>query len=304
MEQETALEKLSPAPEESGAADAPANPAVEAAPLDAPGGVGRSLEPSEPAVPTETEPVEETMTIVEHLGELRRRLILSLVAVAGGTVFGWFQAPKVIHFLAQNVGYLVFFAPAEAFFAHLNVALGVGAVLASPIVLAEVWLFIVPGLLPKEARFFKRWVPWVVGLFTGGMLFGYFAVYPVALRFFLRMGRGMEPALAVQRYLGFLWTWIFPFGLMFELPLILVVLAKLGVVTAAQLRQGRKYFLFGAYVLAVFIAPSEVVLQLLIAAPLLVLYELSIPIVSRVKPVRLYEDWTEESEEGVAESDA
>lgn len=255
-----------------------------------------------PASPPEgepaTEPVDETMTIVEHLGELRRRIIVSLIALAVGAVIGWFQAGKVIHRLAQQVGYLVFFHPTEAFFAHLDVALGVGLVLASPILLAEAWLFLVPGLLPKEVQFFRRWVPWVVGLFVFGMAFGYFAVYPVALRFFFRMGQGMLPALAVQRYLGFLWTWIFPFGLMFELPLVMVVLAKLGVIDGARLRRGRKYFLFGAYVTAVFIAPSEIVLQLLIAFPLLMLYELSIPIVSRVKPVQLY-DWDEEE---VAES--
>lgn len=241
-----------------------------------------------------SEPVEETMTIVQHLEELRRRLVVSLFALAAGAVFGWFQAGRVIHFLARQAGYLVFFHPTEAFFAYLDVALAVGLVIASPIVLGQLWLFIVPGLLPKEVHFFKRWVPWVVGLFVAGMAFGYFAVYPVALRFFVRMGRGMTPALAVQRYLGFLWTWIFPFGLMFELPLVLVVLAKLGVVTAARLRQGRKYFLFGAYVVAVFIAPSEIVLQLLIAIPLLVLYELSLPVVARVKPVQLYADWPTE----------
>jgi sec-independent protein translocase protein TatC len=246
------------------------------------------------------EPAEETMTIVDHLEELRRRLIVSLFALAGGAVFGWFQSGKVLHHLAQQVGQLVFFHPAEAFFAHLEVALGVGLVIASPMVLGQLWLFVVPGLLPKEVRFFRRWAPWVVGLFVAGMAFGYLVVYPVALRFFFRMGRDLIPALAVQQYLGFLWTWIFPFGLMFELPLILVVLAKLGIVDAVRLRRARKYFLFGAYVAAIFIAPSELVLQLLIAVPLLALYELSIPVVARVKPVRLYEDFGDGE---VAESD-
>lgn len=250
-------------------------------------------------VGTVTGMTDETMTIVEHLGELRRRLIVSLLALAGGAAFGWFQSGRVIHLLALQAGHLVFFHPTEAFFAYLDVALAVGLIVASPIVLAQLWLFIVPGLMPKEAQFFQRWVPWVVCLFVAGMAFGYFAVYPVALKFFFRLGRGMEPALAVQQYLSFLWTWIFPFGLMFELPLILVVLAKLGVVDVNRLRAGRKYFLFGAYVTAVFIAPSELVLQCLIAAPLLVLYELSLPIVARVKPLKLYEDF----EEDVAESD-
>lgn len=250
-------------------------------------------------ITTGPEPDEETMTIVEHLGELRRRLIVSLLALTGGAIFGWFQARRVIHYLALQAGHLVFFHPTEAFFSYLNVALAVGLIVASPIVIGELWLFIVPGLMPKEAQFFRRWVPWVVGLFVVGMAFGYFAVYPVALKFFFRMGRGMMPALAVQQYLSFLWTWIFPFGLMFELPLVMVVLAKLGVVDAHRLRAGRKYFLFGAYVTAVFIAPSELVLQLLIAAPLLVLYELSLPIVARVKPLKLYED----DEEDLAEND-
>lgn len=238
---------------------------------------------------------EETMTIVEHLGELRRRIIVSLLAAVIGTGIGWFHAGRFVHFLARQVGSFVFFAPTEAFFAYMEVALGLGLVIASPVILAQAWLFLVPGLLPKEAQFFKRWAPWVIALFVAGMGFGYFAVYPIALKFFFRMGRNMTAALAIEQYLGFVWTWIFPFGLMFELPLVLVALAKLGVVTAPRLRESRKYFLFGAYVVAVFIAPSELVLQFLIALPLLILYELSIPVVARVKPISLY-NWDDAEE--------
>lgn len=269
MQQEALLERVVPSEEGGGVASSGGDPATA---------------------------VEETMTIVEHLGELRRRIIVSLLAAVIGTVIGWFYSRQFVHFLAREVGSFVFFAPTEAFFSYMEVALGLGLVMASPIILGQVWLFLVPGLLPKEAQFFKRWVPWVVVLFAGGMSFGYFAVYPVALKFFFSMGRDMTAALAIGTYLGFLWTWIFPFGLMFELPLVLVAMAKLGVVNAERLRASRKYFLFGAYVTAVFIAPSELVLQFLIALPLLILYELSIPVVARVKPLKLY-DWDDAEQE-------
>lgn len=247
--------------------------------------------------------IQETMTIVGHLGELRRRLIISLFALAAGTMLGWFQSGRVIHFLAAKVGQFVFFHPTEAFFSYLDVSLAVGAIAASPVILGEVWLFVVPGLLPSEARFFRRWVPLVIALFAGGTAFGYFAVYPLALQFFFQMGSGLTAMLAIQRYLGFLWTWIFPFGLMFELPLVLVVLAKLGIVTAGRLRAKRKYFLFGAFVLAIFICPSEIVLQFLIAIPLAVLYELSIPLVARTKPASLYDGAGESGEKEQASGD-
>lgn len=228
------------------------------------------------------------MPLVDHLGELRRRIIVSLLALVAGTVFGWFQVGAVLHFLAGQVGHFVFFHPMEAFLCCLDVALAIGFVVASPVILGEAWLFIVPGLMPGEVRFCRRWLPLVMALFVCGMAFGYFVAYPIALRFFFRMGANMTAMLSIQRYLGFLWTWIFPFGLMFEVPVILVVLAKLGIVTSAALRRRRKYFLFGTFVLAIFICPSEIVLQFLIVIPLAILYELSIPLVARVKPVSLY----------------
>lgn len=240
------------------------------------------------------QPNQETMTIVEHLRELRRRLIVILSALAAGSLFGWFCSDRAIHFLACQVGQFVFFHPTEAFFCRLDMALSLGFIVASPVIMGELWLFVVPGLLPGEARFFRRWVPLVIILFAVGMAFGYFAVYPLALRFFFHMGNGLSAMIGIQRYLGFLWTWIFPFGLMFEVPLVLVVLAKLGIVDAGRLRKKRKYFLFGAFILAIFICPSEIVLQFLIAFPLALLYELSIPLVARVRLVTLHDDVGEE----------
>jgi sec-independent protein translocase protein TatC len=230
--------------------------------------------------------IEATMTIVEHLDELRRRIIVSLTALVVASIGGWFVSRQVVHFLALRVGQFVFVHPTEAFFSYLQVAVAVGLVVSGPFIVAQAWLFLVPGLWPKEAKFFRTWVPWVVILFIGGMAFAYFTVYPVALRFFMGYGGStIKTMLPISLYLDFVLSWLLPFGIMFEFPLVMVLLAKLGVINAAFMRRNRKYFLFAAFIVAAVFTPSEVLAQFLMAIPLLALYEISILVVAKVKPV-------------------
>lgn len=244
-------------------------------------------------------PTEETMTIVEHLDELRKRIIVSLIALIVTAVGGWFVSRQIVHFLARQVGRFIFVHPTEAFFSYLQVAVAVGVVLSSPIVLIQAWLYIVPGLWPNEARFFKKWVPWVAILFIIGMVFAYVAVYPIALHFFLGFGGSrIKAMLPIGMYLDFLLSWLLPFGLMFELPLVALLLAKLGIINADLMRRNRKYFLLVAFIVAAVFTPSEVLAQFLMAIPLLFLYELSILLIRRVRPVTGLYDEEPTPEEG------
>ncbi|MDI3281123.1 MAG: twin-arginine translocase subunit TatC [Bacillota bacterium] len=239
-------------------------------------------------------PRDKQMSIIEHLEELRWRIIVSLLAVGAGSVLGWFWAPRLLAFLARDVGHFVFVSPTEAFFSYLRLAFTVGLILGLPVALVEAWLFILPGLYPHEVRFFARYVPLIVALFVLGVGFAYLAVYPVVLRFFLGFAtEHIRPVMNVGRYLNFLTSLLLPFGLIFELPVLIVGLVKLGVVDRATLARGRRLAYLLAFVVGAVLTPPDVISQVMMALPLIVLYEFSLILVRGVRPLS-------ESAEGAA----
>ncbi len=218
-----------------------------------------------------------TMTIVEHLTELRRRIIVSLIATGLGSVGGYLLAPQVVRILGRSVGRLVFVAPAEGFFTYLKIALILGLVFASPVVIYEIWRFVWPGLTRQEERYLRRYVPLIILLFVTGVVFAYLVIYPTALSFFLGFGTmRLRPVMAVGRLVGFVLSLLIPFGLMFELPVLVVILIKLGVIDLDFLLRHRKHAYFWAFVLGAILTPPDVVSQVLMAAPMIVLFEIGV----------------------------
>ncbi|MCL4514620.1 MAG: twin-arginine translocase subunit TatC [Firmicutes bacterium] len=218
-----------------------------------------------------------TMTIVEHLGELRRRIIVSSAATAVGSVGGYLLAPRVVRILGRSVGRLIFVAPAEGFFTYLKIALMIGLVFASPVVLSEIWRFVLPGLTRREERYLRRYVPLIILLFLLGVVFAYLVIYPIALSFFLGFGTmRLKPVMAVGRLVGFVLSLLIPFGLMFELPVVVVILIKLGIIDLNFLLRHRKHAYFWAFVLGAVLTPPDVVSQVLMAAPMIALFEIGV----------------------------
>ena len=145
------------------------------------------------------------MTAEEHLAELRRRLLISLGAVAAGSVAGWFVAPDLLRMFAAHVGRpFVFVSPAEAFSSYLKMAVSLGTALALPVILVQGWLFVLPALFPHERRTARRYMLPSLALFVAGVAFAYFIVYPIALRFLLGFGSDrVQPYLSIASFLSF-----------------------------------------------------------------------------------------------------
>lgn len=227
----------------------------------------------------------QASAFVEHLEELRFRLIVSCLAFVAAASVGWLLVPQVLDRFAQSVGRLIFVAPAEAFFVRLKIAAAIGLLLALPIILYQAWRFVLPALFPDERQALQVFVGAGGVLFLLGLAFGYFVAYPLALAFFLSFGgEGVRPAIVASRHLGFFLGTTLSFGVAFQLPVVLLALVRLGVVTPERLRELRRVALFLAFVAAAVLTPADGVSQFLMAGPLVALYELTLLAAPRFVP--------------------
>lgn len=228
------------------------------------------------------------MSLTEHLGELRTRIIVSAVTVAIMSVAGYFLAGGMLQFLRRPVdplGMLVFTSLGEAFSAVLRVAVLFGLVTSGPVILWELWRFVAPGLETKERRMVGWMVPIMCLLFVGGMAFAYFLMLPVAVRFFLSFGGPtLKPMLKLSDYLSFVTSLLVAFGLTFEVPVVLYVLIKIGILKRETLRRQRKMAIFAIIVFAAIVTPTvDAVSMALLALPLWGLFELTLFVTAAVR---------------------
>ena len=237
-----------------------------------------------PRSPTRPEllPEEPVLTLAGHLDELRRRLGISLLAWLLATAGCGTQAAWLLAWLRRPVADLLpafaFFSPTEPLVAYVKVSVLAGALLALPVVLWQLWGFLQGGLRPTERRLGGVFIAWGTLQFAAGVLFAYAILGPVSLRFLLGVGRTtMVPVLSVDRYLAFYTGLMWWCGVTFEVPVVIALLAKAGIVTAEWLRQQRPLAIVGLLILAAIVTPTtDPVNLLLLALPLLALYELSI----------------------------
>ncbi|MDH4206743.1 MAG: twin-arginine translocase subunit TatC, partial [Desulfobacteraceae bacterium] len=172
---------------------------------------------------------------------------------------------------------LIFTSLPEAFFTYLKVAFLSGIILAVPVIFYQFWMFVAPGLYDKEKRLMVPIVFLSTVFFVGGAFFGYFIVFPYGFKFFLGFASEIiRPLPSMREYLSFASKLLLAFGLVFELPLIITFLAKLGMVSVSFLKKNRKYALLLFFIGAAILTPPDVVTQIMMALPLMVLYEISI----------------------------
>jgi sec-independent protein translocase protein TatC len=227
---------------------------------------------------------EKKIPFTGHLEELRRRLIVCFVAVGIGFVLSYGFKEKLFQILTrpligvmQTGDKLIFTGLPEAFFTYLKVAFLSGIILAAPIIFYEFWVFVAPGLYNKEKRLMVPIVFLSTLFFVGGSFFGYFIVFPYGFKFFLGFASEIiQPLPSMREYLSFASKLLLAFGLVFELPLVITFLAKLGMVSVSFLKKNRKYALLLFFVGAAILTPPDVVTQVMMALPLMVLYEISI----------------------------
>jgi sec-independent protein translocase protein TatC len=231
---------------------------------------------------------EEKQPFLRHLEELRKRLISSAIAVGIGFAICYFFSERIFLILIEPLkavmpegDQLIFTALPEMFFAYLKVAFVSGILMASPYLFYQMWMFVAPGLYKQERSLVVPFVLASTLLFVGGALFGYFVVFPFGFKFFIGFSNEYVKALpSVKQYFGFALKLLFAFGVVFELPVIIFFLAKLGLVTTELLKKKRKYAILMTFVAAAILTPPDVITQCMMAGPLIILYEVGI-IVSR-----------------------
>ncbi len=243
------------------------------------------LDPSGQNLVEEVPEEELQLTLIEHLDELRGRLIKSVIALAVAVGVAFVFTPTIFKLLLgpapesiRNSG-LVTFAPAEAFLTFFQVALMTGIGFSSPVIFYQIFAFVVPALTRKERRLVFSFMPLVVLFFIIGVLFGYYVTLPFALKYLLEftMDGVLRPLINAASYIEFVTTILFWMGLAFETPIIIFFLSKVGLVNARRLTSWRKYAILAAFVIAAVITPTPDPLnQALVAVPLWILYEVGI----------------------------
>ncbi|MGK7310784.1 MAG: twin-arginine translocase subunit TatC [Candidatus Longimicrobiales bacterium M2_2A_002] len=226
------------------------------------------------------------MPFLDHLEELRWRILYSLLAVALGAVIGWFLVTRfdVLGLLIEPMrplledGRLAYLSPADPFIVTLKLTLTTGIILASPVVIYQLWIFLSPALLPEEKRAIVPALYFGLLLFIAGMALSYFVALPLMFQFFAQFQQqSLEQNITIGPYMAVVVRTLLGFGLVFELPVVMLVLAVVGVVDTGMLKKGRRWAIVIITVVASFITPGDVViLTVFLMVPLLLLYELGI----------------------------
>ena len=227
---------------------------------------------------------EKKLPLTAHLQELRKRLILSFITIGVGFVICYTFSQSLFDLLAKPLlkimptgGSLIFTSVAEAFFTYMKVAFIAGLILSSPFVLYQIWAFVAPGLYRHEKRYA---IPFVLAgsfFFVLGIFFAYFIAIPIGFKFLLGYASDfIKPMPSMQEYLSFSIKFLLAFGLVFEFPVVLVLLARVGVIDAKMMARQRKYAILLIFIFAAVMTPPDLISQVLMALPLMGLYELSI----------------------------
>jgi sec-independent protein translocase protein TatC len=235
--------------------------------------------------PTPNPPADEVgvMPLVEHLSELRSRIVRCLLAVAAGSVVGFYFSTPIISALAGPAGgKLQNLAPGDAFFIVVRVAVVVGIVLAMPVLLYQIWAFVAPGLTPQERRTIRPWIPLALLFFALGVGVAYI-VLPFAMAFLLSFGTGVfENKLAATPYFNFVTTLFLAFGLVMEFPILLFGLSRVGILTSDRLRSSRRYVILGISIFSAVITPGgDLVSPFVLGVTMYILYEATIVAIRR-----------------------
>lgn len=218
-----------------------------------------------------------SMSVVDHLSELRTRLVIAIMAIIIGTLGAYYYVEDILQILVAPAGKLYYTKPTEAFFTYMKISLVAGCIVSSPVWFYQIWAFIVPALSKGEKRVTFMVVPTAVVLFVVGVLFSYYLVLPMAIQFFIGFGTDeLQPLFSIGQYIDFVIAFILPFGITFELPLILIALGILGILSSDRLREYRKMFILLAFIIGAAISPTpDMLSQTMIAGPMILLYEIS-----------------------------
>ena len=234
----------------------------------------------------------DEMSFLDHLEELRWRIVKALVGVVLGSILCWIYIDEIVHYVllrpmqvvnanlatGQQPIHLQNLKPFGLLFMYMEVAFVGGLIISLPNLLYQVWSFIAPGLMPKERRYVKSIVFFTTFCFLAGIAFAYFVMLPSALTFFSGLGTAeIENNIAINEYMSFVVSVVLAAGVVFELPMVSWFLSRLGILTPAFMRHYRRHAIVGIMILAAILTPgTDPVSQVLLAVPMMALYEISI----------------------------
>ena len=224
------------------------------------------------------------LSLVGHLSELRKRLIIIAVAVIVGTCISYYYVDLLLEILLKPAGKLYYMRPTEAFFTYMKVSVVGGLVIAAPIILHQIWLFVKPALTVREKQLSNWILPVAIGLFGIGIVFSYFLVLPAAVKFFMGFATDdLQPMFSIGQYMDFVLSFVLPFGFIFELPLILIILGYFNLITSRFLKTKRKIFILISFIIGAVISPTpDMFSQTMIALPKILLYETSLFVLAKI----------------------
>ena len=224
-----------------------------------------------------------SMSLTAHLEELRSRIIKSLLAVVFGSCVSYFFIDDIVKFLTEPVGKLYYMQPGEAFFTYLKIDIVAGFLIALPIIFFHIWQFFLPALTKGERAILGVLVPASVILFFCGLAFSFFLIMPTALKFFMGFSTDdLQTMFSFQNYFDFVIMFALPFGFVFELPLIIIVLGKLGILTSEFLGKYRRIVFFLSFVVGALVTTPDVITQVAVAIPVMMLYEVGYLVVKYI----------------------
>ena len=222
---------------------------------------------------------DKQLTLVEHLSELRKRIIIIFIAIILGAVASYKYIDIIIEYMVKPAQKLefIYLSPPELFMAYIKIAIVVGIIISSPISLMQIWLFVKPGLKKNERKYLLLALYLGIVFFLVGSVFAYFTIIPITIEFFTQVSvEQIAPLFSFDSYLSFISSLLFSFGLVFELPLLIILLTQLNLITANTLKKYRKIVILLIFILAAILTPPDVVSQILLALPMVFLYEFSI----------------------------
>lgn len=246
----------------------------------------------------------DDMTVWEHIGELRKRIVYILIVLLLGMIIGFIVTDPIYNYLihvapVKNMSFHAF-SNWDAIGIYMKFAFVIGLVVGLPFTMYQLWLFVKPGLREIEQKGVVQYIPFVLILFLVGVAFAYYVVFPLAFHFTSRMSQrmGLIETYGVTQYFGFLFHIIIPISLLFELPIIIMFLTKIRIVNPSRLRKMRRFAYFGLIFVGVLITPPDFISDALVAIPLILLYEFSVWLSQGVyrKQLAREQAWEEEFE--------
>ena len=222
---------------------------------------------------------ENELSIIEHIDELRKRLMIVVVFFIAGTAGGFLLAKPLINYLqyseeAKSIA-LNSFNVTDPFIIYLKVIILIAVIIISPVLLYQLWSFVSPGLHETERKVTLSYIPFGFILFLGGISFSYFVLFPYIMKFMMKLSNdlGIVQTIGINEYFNFLFQITIPFGLIFQLPILTLFLTRLGIIQPNILVKVRKYAFFVLFVIAAFITPPDLLSHLFVSVPLFILYE-------------------------------